>query len=252
MMELKKEHHHYDNYSTSTISRLDGFYGEVDHQLNEMVAQYVFGKAVLDVGCGFGPLVECLRNHNFNVVGIDMLGDFIKAGKVRFPKADLRHVHTTDLDFPDNSFDTLVLKDTVHHIYGESDINFFLQEARRICKKRIIILDPNPTLILKLSRLLINHVDPTCTPSQAEKALRQNGYQVIHKDFSEVIAFPLSGGYVGKPLIKKGAWGKMVLTIDRLLSRFLNKVGLARFICWRYLIVADMVPESNQLSQVSR
>jgi ubiquinone/menaquinone biosynthesis C-methylase UbiE len=244
-MELKEDHHHYDNYSTGTISRLDGFYGEVDNQLNEMVAQQVFGKAVLDVGCGFGPLVECLRNHNFNVVGIDMLGDFIRAGQARFPKADIRHVHTTDLNFPDKSFDTLVLKDTIHHIYGESDINFFLQEARRICKNRIIILDPNPTLILKLSRLLINHVDPVCSPAQAEAALQQNGYRVVYKNFSEVIAFPLSGGYVGKPLVKKGAVGNAVLALDRRLSQLLNKIGLARFICWRYLIVADLVPNPN-------
>jgi len=143
-----QHHHHYDHYSPAMAARLDGFYGRVDERLNARIAAWVTGKSVLDVGCGFGQLVDSLRKRGFDSVGVDLLPACIEAGKQRFPQSDLRVAKSESLEFPDKSFDTVVLKDTIHHVYEEDDVAAFLADVRRVARKRLIILDPNPTAIL--------------------------------------------------------------------------------------------------------
>jgi len=84
------------------ICRLDGFYGQVDSRMNERIAHWVIGRKVLEIGCGFGELVEHLRLDGFDSVGVDMLIEFIEAGKRRYPFADLRCAISITRYFPKN------------------------------------------------------------------------------------------------------------------------------------------------------
>jgi hypothetical protein len=59
--------------------------------------------------------------------------------------------------------------------------------------------------------------------------------------FSEVFAFPLSGGYVGPELIKSPFLMRFILKIDRFFLKALNFMKLSRFVCWRYVIVAEKI-----------
>lgn len=208
--------------------------------MNERIAHWVWGKSVLDIGCGFGQLVEQLRTKDFQATGIDMLEDFIKAGKQRYPAADLRCIPFDTSLFPNEHFDTVILKDTIHHIFEESDLHKFWMNVRDICRRRVIIMDPNPTLFLRLSRRLIRHVDPICAPSEAKQSLIKAGFSIVHQGYHEILAFPLSGGLVGIPLVNKrlGPW---VLQLDPLVERFIEKLSLSERFSWRYLIVADLI-----------
>lgn len=238
------EHHHYDHYTPEMARRLDGFYGRVDGRLNERIAQCVVGQSVLDVGCGFGGLTEHLRERGFKATGIDLLAEGIAAGKARYPLADLRLAASEELDFPDASFDTVVLKDTIHHIYEEDDVAAFLKAVRRIARRRLIVLDPNPMAVLLLARKLIGHVDPVCRPDDAIRVIEEAGFKVSGVSYSELFAFPMSGGYVGPVLVPPSPRfvGSALLALDAGLGALLNAAKLGRFLGWRYLLVADAVP----------
>jgi len=237
---IRSDHENYDHYSSAMINRLDGFFGKVDERLNVRIASWISGQTVLEIGCGFGQLVEHLRKTGYSATGIDMLEPCVLAGQRRFPQADLRVASSERLDFADSSVDTVVLKDTIHHVYGEADIHEFLTDVKRVCRKRIIVSDPNPTAILLLARKLIRHRDPVCSPEQAERAISQAGFELVHKSYGEVLAFPLSGGFVGKPMVPNNAIGNMVLSLDGLMEKVLERLRLHHHACWRYLLVADL------------
>ena len=232
-------HEHYKHYSPEMEKRLNGFYGTIDSFLNQRIENFVKGRRVLDVGCGFGSLVEHLRLAKFEAVGIDLLPEFVAAGRVRYPGADLRCVEPGRLPFADQSFDTLVMKDTIHHIFAEGDIDQFLAEVRRVCADRVVVMDPNPTIILLSARRLIRHVDPVCPPDQCAQKLEAAGFTVIHREFHELIGFPASGGFVGREFVKSARGGDVVLALDRIGQRLLDWTRLSSFFCWRYTIVAD-------------
>ncbi len=233
-------HPNYDHYSTEMVSRLDGFYGRVDARMNERLAQWVSGVKVLDIGCGFGQLVEHLRGKGYDATGIDMLGEFIRLGKMKYPDAHLLNMEFDDLVSTGVLFDTVILKDTLHHIWDESDVIKFLQQVKLVCRRRILILDPNPTFFLRLARWIIKHKDPVCSPEEAKKSLREAGFILVHEDYSEFLAFPLSGGFVGKEMIGTYAIGSMTLALDNLFEKILRIFLLSKFMCWRYLVIADV------------
>ena len=153
-------HHHYDHYDPLLIQRLDGFYGKVEEKIHQHMIKYVMGPKVLDIGCGYGSCVHFLNQHGFDVLGIDEHEPSIVAGKKKFPKLNIQYEQRGLEIFSDNSFNTIILKDVVHHIYDEDDIVAFLKDVYRICQDRLVVIDPNPMPILKLARKIIGHVDP--------------------------------------------------------------------------------------------
>jgi hypothetical protein len=166
----------------------------------------------------------------------------VAAGKARHPLADLRVATSEELDFPDASFDTVVLKDTIHHIYDEGDVGAFLKSVRRIARKRLLVLDPNPMFALLLARKIIGHVDPVCSPSDAARVVSEAGFQVSRLSYGELFAFPMSGGYVGPVCVptKPRLLGSALLALDAGVFALLNAAKLGKFFGWRYLLVADV------------
>jgi SAM-dependent methyltransferase len=226
-------HPNYAHYSPATIERLDGLYGAVDERINGRLRARIVGPDVLDLGCGFGSLVEHLRRHGLNAVGIDLLDHQVAAGHERFPAADLRLVETGPLPFPDSSFDTVVLKESLHHLAAEGDIAATMAELARVCRQRVLVFEPNPSLGLKVGRALIGHVDPLCPPGMARDFLDLGGFQVRSLTFSDALVFPLSGGYVSRPLVPRRV-GRALFALDDALVR-----AFGRRVAWRYTLVAD-------------
>jgi len=239
------EHRHYEHYSEKMVSRLDGFYGRVDERLNKSIAVWVKGRDVLDLGCGFGSLAASLQKCGFRVVGTDLLEKCVSAGQVRYPGVDLRIARSKQLEFMEKTFDTVVMKDVLHHIVAESDVSEFFQGLTRVLKQRVILVDPNPTLILLIARKFIGHIDPVCGPSAAVNLLEKHGFIVRATLYSEVFAFPLSGGYVGPVLVSRHLkmLGSIILFLDKALLFSLRLLHLDKYLCWRYMLVADL-PDS--------
>jgi len=229
-------HPHYTHYTSDQIRRLDGFYGRVDARFNERIATHVVGRRVLDFGSGFGSLVDHLKRSGFEATGIDLHESQVFAGRERFQDLDLRIVTPGPLEFSDDEFDTVIFKDSLHHVAAEIDVDAALNEVSRICSQRLIIFEPNPSIPLKIGRTLIGHVDPTLPPDAARALVERTAFQVKSVQYLASLAFPLSGGYVGKPLLPQQA-PEGIFRLDERVVRLLGP-GVA----WRYLMVADKRP----------
>lgn len=191
------------------------------------------GRNVLDFGCGFGSLVDHLRRSGFEAIGIDLLELHASAGRERFPGVHLRVVTPGPLPFADEAFDTVVFKESLHHVAAESDVDAALAEVARVCSQRLVVFEPNPSIPLKIARTLIGHVDPTLPVDAAREFLQAIGFRVTSVHYLASVAFPLSGGYIGKPILPRSAPDWILGLDDRIVRLF------GRRVAWRYLMVAD-------------
>ena len=90
-------------------------------------------RSILDVGCGDGMIDVIVREKRpeISIVGVDVL--------VR----PAPHIHVTKFDgvhlpFEDNSFDTVMFVDVLHHT---NDPSVLLREASRVAKLGVVIKD---------------------------------------------------------------------------------------------------------------
>ena len=221
--------------------RLFSLWGCVDRQHNEWIESEISGERVLDLGCGYGSLSDFLRRRGYRSIGIDDGAEFIQIGHQIFPQTDLRVTHAERLDFQDDFFDAVILKDVMHHLYKESDCYKALSEIRRVLKTggTLVVFDPNPHWILRMGRKLIRHQDPECTCEQAQEILRETGFEVSRVRFYESVGLLLSGGYVGWRLCPNfQLFNGLAVKINARLTRIINRIGLGRNFLFRYSIKA--------------
>jgi hypothetical protein len=104
-----------------------------------------------------------------------------------------------------------------------------------------VILDPNPNWVVRGARVLAAHRDFQAPLPQALDLLGRHGFRAQAVRYYEVVGLPLSGGYVFVPLVPNvRALHAAVAGLNRLLSRVAEGVRLGRFVCWRYLIGAEL------------
>ena len=95
-------------------------------------------RSVLDVGVGSGLFAEAFAQSGLKVAGVDVKPEMIAAARQFVPQGDFRESTAEELPYPNASFD-LVFYGLVLH---ESDEPLkVLQEARRISRQRVCILE---------------------------------------------------------------------------------------------------------------
>ncbi|MHA2026748.1 MAG: class I SAM-dependent methyltransferase [Candidatus Thorarchaeota archaeon] len=105
----------------------------------QLAMNHVSGK-VLDIGCGAGRVALHLQNLGFSVVGTDLARGAIEACK-KLGLEDARVMSADELDFPDSTFDTVILLGNNFGILGdEGKIVEMLQKLHRITTPDGIIL----------------------------------------------------------------------------------------------------------------
>jgi ubiquinone/menaquinone biosynthesis C-methylase UbiE len=93
---------------------------------------------VLDVGTGTGLFAESFSKHGLEVSGVDANPEMLTAASQFVPKGNFREGTAEALPYPDSSFDLVFLGLVLH----ESDEPLkALQEARRVARKRVGILE---------------------------------------------------------------------------------------------------------------
>lgn len=223
--------------------RLNSLWGRIDERHNSLIAEKLRGKRILDIGCGYGSLVNYLVARGFEAEGWDHDPESVAVAHELFPGVPVKHVDAErEATMPANTFDSVVLKDSLHHLAGEGDVDVSFANIRRLLKPggRIVILDPNPMPILRVARKLARHHDPEATSTFALRLLKEQGFTVGGIRYHETIGLPLSGGYVGvrfvpnvRPLNALVSWANDAL------SRVANAAGVGASVCWRYVIHAD-------------
>jgi len=222
------------------------FWQAVDAEHNRLIASQLIGcREVLDLGCGYGSLTAYLTQAGFITYGVDADRQAIDKSKLLFPSLHPEYINVMDansLDFPDNRFDGVVMRDTLHHIWEESDVENAFSEIERVLKPEgtLVIFDPNPNLIVRTSRWIARHQDAQCTFREATTLLSQRGWLIKRTFFSECFALALSGGYVGVELTPRWPFLHGALLIaNRAASQLFSQLGLGPAVLWRYVISAE-------------
>ncbi|MGE0492867.1 MAG: class I SAM-dependent methyltransferase [Vulcanimicrobiota bacterium] len=219
----------------------DQLWSLVDRHHNAFIAERLSGPRILDLGCGYGTLVEFLSRQGRQVVGIDLDAESLAVARHRYPDREF-----VEGDFvgryDEQSFDHVVMRDAWHHLYEESENPAgLLEEVARLLAPggSLVIFDPNLNWILRTGRKLIGHRDAECSLEDAERFLADHGFRVVGRNFYELFALAVSGGYVGPRLAPP--WpllNRLLAWLNDRLSRGLDGTPLAPVLLWRYCLVA--------------
>lgn len=98
------------------------------------------GSSVLDIGCGEGHLGQFLMEKNdADYTGCDISDAALEIVKSRGLKT--KNLSVDDkLDFPDKSFDYVILSEFLEHIINSEEV---LKDSIRIAKKGVLVSIPN-------------------------------------------------------------------------------------------------------------
>lgn len=94
------------------------------------------GGKVLDVATGKGEFIEMLKEYLLDyteITGIDLAERALELASERFTQDNIHIVKMSaeKLEYPDNSFDTVCISNSLHHF---PDISIILQEMYRVLK----------------------------------------------------------------------------------------------------------------------
>ena len=223
--------------------RLEKFWGKVDHKHIQIIKKFLQGKTILDIGCGYGTTTAALNKEGYSCQGIDTDKESINIAKHKFPHCNFQIANAEHLPFESEQFDVIILRDALHHLYKEANFDKVKMELMRVAKKksRIIFFDPNINLIVRTARKISFHQDVECDFETAKKIMKEElNYTITAYEFNTLISLPLSGGYVGINFVPNISFiHQFIFFIEKLIEKTVNKTGLGRYICWRYIIVGE-------------
>lgn len=95
---------------------------------------------VLDVGCSWGYLLACLGGQ----AGVDINDRLLDIARLLVPGRQFVCGDARALPFADKSFDTVVIAETLEHLWWMEGVGQAILEARRVARKRILVTVPAP------------------------------------------------------------------------------------------------------------
>jgi len=125
-------------------------YLEMEGSLSGLLVNFAreyAGKTILDIGCATGEYCNELKKTGFKCTGIDIHPEYVKKANEKGIEAYV--MNGNNIEFQDNSFDTVLLFEVLEHVDDPLSI---LNEAKRVAKKNILITVPNCTEFLELKK----------------------------------------------------------------------------------------------------
>jgi len=100
------------------------------------------GMQILDAGCGLSIWVDLEARRRHRIVGVDCQADSINACRGLYPGEDYRLGDMYGLEFADNCFDAVVMREVIEHLRVPEDA---VREALRVLKPggRLVLTTPN-------------------------------------------------------------------------------------------------------------
>ncbi len=93
---------------------------------------------MLDVGTGTGLFAEAFAALGLAVAGIDVNAELLAVAQQHVPTAQLEEAPMEQLPYPDQSFDLTFMGLVLHEA---DDAVQALQEARRVTRQRVVVLE---------------------------------------------------------------------------------------------------------------
>ena len=108
--------------------------------LSRYLHRRIDGVKVLDFGCGSGIFAEELAEKGYDSYGVDISKEAISFGKSQGIK-NLEVFDSHTLNFPDNTFDAVVILDVLEHLEDEA---WALKEMERVLKPggNVVVMVP--------------------------------------------------------------------------------------------------------------
>ena len=105
----------------------------VDDKIDKILK--IKGQNILEVGCGYGPLLKLLANKGARVVGTEVDSQSLKIARKLLPKTKkitLLQVDGESLPFKNMCFDSVILFDVIEHVKNPQ---LMVKECKRVLKK---------------------------------------------------------------------------------------------------------------------
>lgn len=215
--------------------KLGALYGRVAAAQDALIEQHILGQRVLDVGAGYGNFARRLLDRGYTVTAIDPHQESRELARSWYD-VDVQDGTIYSTPFADHSFDTVVLREVGEHL----DFDEALREIVRLATQAVILFQTNVTPLVRLMRRVARHHEYRSPPvAYYIVALSRAGLRVDVVRYSDLLAFPLSGGFVTPQLFPplRGLYSPLV-EADRRLAEVLQPTGLPKLLGWRVLIRA--------------
>jgi 2-polyprenyl-3-methyl-5-hydroxy-6-metoxy-1,4-benzoquinol methylase len=150
------------------------------------------GETILDIGCGHGVYGKELLKKGYRYTGIEANEKYVKEARKH---VDALCMRAEKLEFPDKSFDTIILLEVLEHL---EDPYTALSEIVRVTRKNLVVSVPNISPLVECVEynVVMHHFLESThvnffTKNMLGRFLKQYFPYVILKEFGQF--FNLSG-----------------------------------------------------------
>jgi len=154
------------------------------------VVRHAESLPILDVGCGYGYLLECGRNLGVTTIGLEASADAIQKCKQLHPNVDIRLWKSSEkLPVDDASIGGVVINEVVDHISMDDNAMLF-QEIHRVLKPRGIAIVKSPSRYNR-EETDKGHIS-FFSPREMKDFVSSAGFEVIEQPFVPLTIFGTS------------------------------------------------------------
>ncbi|HEY5996789.1 MAG TPA: class I SAM-dependent methyltransferase [Candidatus Deferrimicrobiaceae bacterium] len=144
---------------------------------------------ILDVGCGTGGMLACLRDRD--CTGIDISGEALALARGRGLEG-IHQASATELPFPESSFDAVLLLDVIYHRAVENDAVVLSECARVMRTGGVIILQAPAYACLSGTHDRAVHGERRYTAAGVRRLVEGAGLEVTHIGYRNFLALPFA------------------------------------------------------------
>jgi len=118
------------------------FFGRIFHTLNYCLKRELKDcETVLDLGCGPSSPLQYCKNIKHSV-GVEAFKPYLEEARQRAIHSEYLERRIEELDFPENSFDAVIMLEVLEHLPKEIGFEI-IKKADKWAKKKVVISTPN-------------------------------------------------------------------------------------------------------------